>query len=208
MSSDYKAALHRYLADARQAMLWKLEGFSEYDIRRPLTPHGTNLLGLVKHLSGREIGYFGLVFDRPFADPPAWLTTTDSKPDPIRDMWATADESRSDIVVLYGRACQHSDHTIEALSLDDRGQIPAWPEHRRSVTLHDVLVHMLAETTRHAGHADILRELIDNTTGVTPGGLQPPDANDPDFWPRTYERIDSAAREAAAHASWSTPTTR
>lgn len=200
MSSDFKAALHRYLADARQAMLWKLEGLSEYEIRRPLTPHGTNLLGLVKHLSGCEIGYFGLVFDRPFADPPTWLTIADSESDPIRDMWVTAGESRSDVVGLYRRACQHSDHTIEALNLDHRGQIPSWPEHRRSVTLHDVLVHMLAETTRHAGHADILRELIDNATGVTPGGQQPPDANDHEFWPRMCERIDSAARAADAHA--------
>jgi hypothetical protein len=106
---------------------------------------------------------------------------------------------------LYRRACLHSDHTIEALSLDDRGLISAWPEHRRSVTLHDVLVHMLAETTRHAGHADIVRELIDNATGLSSGGQRPPAADDPDFWPRIHDRIEYAAREADAHASRSTP---
>lgn len=63
---DFKADLHRCLREAREALVWKLDGLSEYDMRRPLTFHGTNLLGLVKHLSGCEIGYFGWVFDRSF----------------------------------------------------------------------------------------------------------------------------------------------
>ena len=63
---DPKATLVRYLQQARDAMLWKLDGLGEYDIRRPLTPTGTNLLGLVKHLAGVESGYFGATFGRPF----------------------------------------------------------------------------------------------------------------------------------------------
>jgi uncharacterized damage-inducible protein DinB len=57
--SDPKADLHRYLQDAREALLWKLAGLSEYDVRRPMVPTGTNLLGLVKHVASVELGYFG-----------------------------------------------------------------------------------------------------------------------------------------------------
>ena len=68
MSEVAKAELRRYLQDGRDAIVWKLEGLSEYDRRRPLTPTGTNLLGLVKHLAGVEAEYFGVVFNRPFGE--------------------------------------------------------------------------------------------------------------------------------------------
>ena len=61
-----KEYLHSDLSDVRETMLWKLEGLSEYDVRRPLTYTGTNLLGLIKHLSISEAWYFGDVFGRPF----------------------------------------------------------------------------------------------------------------------------------------------
>ena len=57
-----KAELSRYLQAAREALVWKLEGLSEYDVRRPMVPTGTNLLGLVKHLANVEAGYFGATF--------------------------------------------------------------------------------------------------------------------------------------------------
>ena len=63
-NSDIKKQLHVYLRGAREALVWKLEGLSEYDMRRPLTPTGTNLLGLVKHSTATHLGYFGLVFCR------------------------------------------------------------------------------------------------------------------------------------------------
>ena len=66
MSEQHKADLRRYLQEGREAMVWKLGGLSEYDVRRPWTPTGTNLLGLVKHLAGVEAEYFGVVFNRPF----------------------------------------------------------------------------------------------------------------------------------------------
>src|ERR1051325_8391707 len=107
-----KADLHRYLRMAREAMLWKLEGLSEYDVRRPLTPTGTNLLGLVKYVSGCEIGYFADTFGTPFVDSPPSLR---DDAEPNADMWAEVDESREDVVGLYRRACEHSDATIEEL---------------------------------------------------------------------------------------------
>ena len=63
-SLDVKAELHSYLRGARETLVWKLDGLSEYDIRRPLTPTGTNLLGLVKHSTFSHVGYFGDVFGR------------------------------------------------------------------------------------------------------------------------------------------------
>jgi Protein of unknown function (DUF664) len=74
-AADEKAQLHLYLRRGREALLWKLDGLSEYDIRRPFTPTGTNLLGLVKHVASGELGYFGDVFGRPFGEKVPWLPT-------------------------------------------------------------------------------------------------------------------------------------
>ena len=70
--SDPKDHLRHYLQIARDALLWKLDGLSEYDVRRPLTPTGTNLLGLVKHVASVEFGYFGDIFGRPSEEPLPW----------------------------------------------------------------------------------------------------------------------------------------
>jgi uncharacterized damage-inducible protein DinB len=165
-TADPKADLHRYLQVAREVLVWKLDGLSEYDVRRPLTPTGTNLLGLVKHVASVELGYFGDTFGRPSGEPLPWF---EEGAEPNADMWATADEPRGQIVGLYHRAWAHSDATIGALALDAAGRVPWWPEERREVTLHQILVHMLAETHRHAGHADVVRELIDGAAGLRDG---------------------------------------
>lgn len=190
--SEPKSDLHRYLRTAREALLWKLDGLSEYDIRRPLTPTGTNLLGLVKHVAGCELGYFGDTFGRPFGPPLPWLR---DDAESNADMWATADESREEIVGLYHRVCAHSDTTIEALALDAIGQVPHWPDDRREVTLHRILVHMIAETHRHAGHADIVRELIDGVAGLRKDNDNMP-PGDRVWWEGYRLRLERAAREA------------
>lgn len=192
MTDDPKADLHRYLQWARDALLWKLDGLSEYDIRRPLTPTGTNLLGLVKHVAGCEIGYFGQTFGRPFGERFSWLS---EDAEPNADMWATADESRDDIVGLYRRVWAHSDATIDGLALDAAGSVPHWREGRREVTLHRILTHMIAETHRHAGHADILRELIDGATGMREDvdNMAP---GDQAWWESYRQRLERTAREA------------
>ncbi|KUL27579.1 DinB family protein [Actinoplanes awajinensis] len=161
---DPKADLHRYLRSAREALLWKLDGLSEYDLRRPLTPTGTNLLGLVKHVALVEAGYFGATFGRPLDD---MLPGLDDDAEPDTDMWAAADESPDLIVAFYRRVWAHSDTTIETLELDAPGAVPWWPDNS-GVTLHRILVHMIAETNRHAGHADITRESVDGAVGMRP----------------------------------------
>ena len=195
---ELKADLQRYLQVARDAVVWKLDGLSEYDMRRPLTPTATNLLGLVKHLASVELGYFGLVFDRPFDGHVAWYRPDlpyDAL-DPNVDMWATADESRDHIVDVYTRACAHSDATVQALSLDTTGTVPWWPAERRNPTLHRVLVHVISETHRHAGHADIVRELVDGATGLRKDASNLP-RGDQAWWERYRGQVERAARAAS-----------
>lgn len=155
--------LGRYLQRGRDALLWKLQDLSGYDVRRPLTVTGTNLLGLVKHVASMEFGYFGETFGRPSGEPLPWL---DKDAEPNADLWVPADQSREDVLALYHRAWMHSDATIAALPLDAVGHVPWWPDERSEVTLEHILAHLIAETNRHAGHADIVRELIDGAAGL------------------------------------------
>ena len=189
---DEKGALLEYLRRCRVALLAKLDGLGEYDVRRPMTPTGTNLLGLVKHVASMELGYFGDTFGRPSPVALPWL---DDDAEPNADMWATAAESREQIVELYHRSWTHSDETIEQLPLDALGAVPWWPAEHREVPLHRVLVHMATETHRHAGHADIVRELIDGAAGLRKGNTNLPDADE--AWFADYrQRLEAAARSA------------
>ena len=190
-----KADLHRYLQVGRDALVWKLEGLSEYEIRRPMTPTGTNLLGLVKHTASMELGYFGDVFGRPSGVPLPWLA---DDAEVNADMWATAEESREEIVELFRVAAAHADATIEALDLGAPGYVPWWRPEGRDVTLHRILVHMCAEMARHAGHADIIRELIDGAAGDNDGNLAELST---EKWQAYRLRLEQAAIEAAARPS-------
>lgn len=161
--TDLKLELLDKLRASRAVMLDKLDGLSEYDRRRPMTPSGTNLLGLVKHLAGVEYVYFGESFDRPPPERLPWVE--DGSIWDGADMWATSDESSEYIVGLYQRACAHGDRTIMELPLDAPGSVGHWPEERRATTLGVLLIRMVDETAHHAGHADIVRELIDGRGG-------------------------------------------
>jgi len=107
MASEPKEDLQRYWQAAREAMLCKLGGLSDYVFRGPMTPTGTDLLGLVIHVASVELGYFGATFGRPSAEPMPWF----DDPEPNADMWATPEESRDDIVSRYTRAWAHNDAT-------------------------------------------------------------------------------------------------
>ncbi|MGW0283862.1 DinB family protein [Streptomyces sp. NPDC003236] len=185
-----KDSLHGRLRRDRRALLWKLDGLSEYDARRPLTATGTNLLGLVKHVATVEARYFGEVFDRPSPEPlPRWQDHDGS------DQWATEDESRDQIIGFYQRTWEHSDATINELPLDAPGHVPWWPEPHPNTNLFAVLVHVLGESIRHAGHADILREGLDGRTGVR---AEHEKKIDEEARAAHCARIEQAARSAAA----------
>ncbi|MFD6585470.1 DinB family protein [Streptomyces anulatus] len=156
-----KDNLHSRLRRDRDALLWKLDGLSEYDARRPLTATGTNLLGLVKHVATVEARYFGEVFDRPSPEPlPRWQDFDGS------DQWAAEGETRDQIVGFYRRTWEHADATIDELALDAPGHVPWWSGPHPNTNLFAVMTHVLSETVRHAGHADILREGLDGRTGL------------------------------------------
>jgi uncharacterized damage-inducible protein DinB len=192
--ADEKQTLQRYLQDVREVLLWKLEGLSDYDIRRPMTPSGTNLLGLVKHCAGLECRYFGEAVGRPF---PGWHDLDwheDDEAELSGHMYATAAESREQVTDFCRRVWTHSDATIQELPLDARGTVPWWPEEVRHPTLHHLLVHMIEETARHAGHSDIIREAIDGAVGLVEGASNMPSEADTAAWKQHYDKLESIAR--------------
>jgi uncharacterized damage-inducible protein DinB len=186
---DPRTVLKRYLQIQRDALVWKLDGLSEYDMRRPMTPTGTNLLGLVKHLATMELGYFGDCFGRPFPDPPEWFERLEDEPNV--ELWATPDESSRGIVDLYRAAWAHSDATIDSLELEAEGRVPWWGD-RADVTLQQILVHVIAETARHAGHADVVREDIDGAAGLRADNSNLPE-EDAAWWQEYRDRVEEAA---------------
>jgi uncharacterized damage-inducible protein DinB len=188
--SGLKAELHQGLQAARQELLSRLEGLGEYDLRRPMTPTGTNLLGLVKHLAGLEYIYLGASFGRPA---PETLRPWDES-DPNAEMWARPDESSESIISLYARACAHADLTIAELELDAPGSVAHWDQDERQTTLGALVILMVWETAQHAGHADIIRELIDGTAGADHDQI----LTDPG-WQAYVAQIQAAANTFKAH---------
>lgn len=191
-----KQTLHRYLRKERDALLAKLDGLDEYAIRRPLTPTGTNLLGLAKHVASVQLGYFSETFGRPSGRPLPW---EGEGAEPDADMWATAGETREEIVEFYRFSCAHADATIDGLPLDAPGSVAWWPPEHRQVTLHQILVHVIAETARHAGHADILSEELGGGLGNGPADPNVP-GRSADEWAAYRARIEAAAVAASAAA--------
>ena len=150
-----KESLRVALDRHRDAILWKLEGLSDDDLRRPMTPSGTNLLGLVKHLGAVEYGWFCDTFGRE-TEP---LPLDDDDPD--ADLRVEPEETTADLLAFYGRARAAADRVIDEVGEEETGM--AW--FGEPVTMRWVLIHMVEETARHAGHVDILRELIDGAAG-------------------------------------------
>ena len=169
----------------RQSILDKVAGLPEYDLRRPLTITGTNLLGLIKHLTVSEAVYLGDIFGRPFPEPHPRFDDPGYR---NRDsLWVSRDESSAGIVDAYRRVWRHADATIAALPIDAAGFVPWWP--RREVKLFNVMVHVLTESNRHAGHADILREQLDEINLATSAQA--------DEWEKHRTRIEEAAHQAS-----------
>ena len=141
-----------FLSFGRSCVLKKVEGLDEEQLRRRLLVSDTTLLGLVQHLTDAERYWFGhtLAGDPRYADVDF-------------DMVVAPDRSADQVIAGYRTAIIESDALIRAANgLDARTAQPVNDEPR---TLRWVLAHMTSETVRHAGHADILRELIDGVTG-------------------------------------------
>ena len=194
MSSTLSDDLRGYLQESREAVVGSLDGLSEYDVRRPLVPSGTNLLGLVKHLTGIELGYLGACVGRPSPVTLPW--EDDGSVWESADMWATADQSREYLLGLYRRAWRHSDESLDSIPLDAPASVAWWSEGQRATTFGHLVTQVLAETAQHAGHCDIVRELIDGRAGRDSSGI-----GDEQWWESYVARVQAAAdahREDAA----------
>lgn len=191
--TDPQPELIESLAKLNDAVLSKLEGLGEYDLRRPMTPTGTNLLGVVKHLASVQAEYFGDVFGRPWPDPMPWFSDDAEIND---DLFATAEESSEWVLDFYRRSWLHANETFAVTALGDTGTVPWWPEDRRHPMLRTILVHMTVETARHAGHIDIVRELIDGAAGRFAGDASVPSDDELD-WAVYVAKIEAAARQAS-----------
>ena len=155
LTGDEKTSLHVALQRHRDVVLWKIEGLDDDQLRRQMTPSGTSLLGIVKHLAAVEYGWFCSTFGREMEPMPF------DEEAPEADLRIAPGETTTDIVDFYNRACSAADVVIGEVGLEELGD--AW--FGEQVSMRWVLIHMVEETARHAGHMDILRELTDGATG-------------------------------------------
>ncbi|MGB7962294.1 MAG: DUF664 domain-containing protein [Propionicimonas sp.] len=188
-----KEIILRRLRSLRSDLLSKLDGLDEYAVRRPMTPTGTNLLGLVKHLASVELGYVTEVFG---FDPGRDLPWFAEGAEPDSDLWVPATESRDSVLELHRHAAAMTERTIHELPLAAGGDVPWWPDDLRRVSLHEICLHLLIETARHAGHADIIREAIDGAAGMGADDANLTQRTTTE-WASHCARIEAAARQAA-----------
>jgi uncharacterized damage-inducible protein DinB len=193
---DQKAVLRRYLQAARDALVWKLDGLSERDARLPRTPTGNNLLGILKHCLNVEVGYFGPTFGREFPTPHELVAEEALEQDAQADWYATADETKDELIDLARRVWVFADTTIDELSLDAPGRVPWWPAERQEVTLQQIMVHVTYDVARHAGQADIMREQHDAAIGCQPASTMIPDGYD---WPAYVAKLNALADHFGEH---------
>jgi uncharacterized damage-inducible protein DinB len=152
---DEKTSLHVSLDRHRDVVTWKVSGLDDEQLRRPMTPTGTNLLGLVQHLAAVEYGWFCEPFGYDVEPLPFGVD------DEAAEFRVAPELSAAEVLAFYDRARTAADAVIDATDLDVLGA--AW--FGDQVSMRWVLIHMIEETARHAGHMDVVRELIDGTTG-------------------------------------------
>lgn len=187
---DPKTALHHYLQATREDLMWKLDGLSEREARLPRTATGNNLLGILKHCLNVEAGYFGPTFGREFPTPEELVPMRAYEQDPQADWYTGEDETKDELIDLYRRVRVFADQTIDQLPLDAPGWVPWWRQDGPGVTLHRIIVHVICDLARHAGHADIMREQHDGAIG-----WQRENTNIPDdyAWPAYVAKLTKLA---------------
>ena len=153
-------ALQSYLGEMRHVLVRKVEGLSEQDARRASTVSSLSLLAILKHCAVWERRWFQVVFAGR-ADPDGWPAVR-GEPD---GTFALGDEDTVDSVLADYRAQAAASRDILAA-----GDLEARFARSELVdeNLRWVAMHMIQETARHAGHADIIREAIDGSRGHRP----------------------------------------
>ncbi|MFD1858617.1 DinB family protein [Aeromicrobium camelliae] len=188
----WRSILVHYLERAHRSVLGAVEGVGEYDLRRPLTPTGTNLLGVLKHLATVEHGYLVQLPGRT-SDVDALITWNDDASMAANaEMWVERSMSSGEVIALFTSVGTASRATLEELPLDTPVTVPWWRAESRDTTLGLLAVHVIAETAQHAGHLEILREQLDGRT-ATPDD----EARDEDWWNGYVAKIASEAEHFA-----------
>lgn len=132
----------------------KIAGLSDVQLRQALVPSGTTLLGIIKHQAYVHRWWFRYVF----AGEEVMFPWSESDPD--ADWRIEPDDTTEQILALYQEEVGLSRTIIAAASFDDPAR-----NSERGFTLRRIMLHMIQEIARHAGHIDILAELIDGRTG-------------------------------------------
>ena len=189
-ANDIKNLLHDHLRKTREDLIWKLDGLSEREARLPRTATGNNLLGIVKHCLNIEAGYFGPTFGREFPAPHLLVPSEAYDEDPQSDWYASADETKDGLIDLYRRVASFADETIDELPHDAIGKVPWWPPTAGEVTLARIIIHVSFDVARHAGHADVLREMHDGATGWHPENGNVSEGYD---WPACVAKLNELA---------------
>jgi uncharacterized damage-inducible protein DinB len=156
-AGDEKAMLAAFLDRYRETILWKLEGLTKEQASARLVPSVTTLLGIVKHLAYVERGWFPIYFG---GEPPHYPWAED-EPDQDIDFRVEPADTVESVSALYQQEIARSRDIVASASLDDLSK----QQDRGPRSLRWIMVHMIEETARHAGHADILRELTDGAIG-------------------------------------------
>ncbi|MGO4297442.1 DinB family protein [Glutamicibacter sp. MCAF14] len=186
---DSLALLREYLNDAREAVLWKCEGLDDAQARTPMSSTGTHVMGLLLHLAVNEAGYFIACLGRKIQDP-VIRSIIDSE-DEQADFLPPPGMSLDDAISLYKETIAAADGVLDELELDSPAVVPWWNKHRHT-TVQRLLVHMIAESHRHAGHLDIVREQLDGFIGLRPSAPNLPELT-PGQWEQQRLKLKSLA---------------
>jgi hypothetical protein len=146
-----RASLNRH----RDAVVWKLQGLDDTELRRAMLPSGNTLLGLVKHLATWEYIWICRTFGHPTEQLPI------DEGDDYADVRIDPGDSTAGILAFYSRSRAAADQVIGGVDLDKAGTTMFGD----TVSLRWAVIHILEDTARHAGHIDIMRELIDGMVG-------------------------------------------
>jgi uncharacterized damage-inducible protein DinB len=183
------AQLREYLNDAREAILWKCEGLSDAQARTPLTPTGTHVMGLLLHLAVTESEYFIACLGHEIEN--LVIRGIVEAEDAQAGFLPPPDMTLVDAVDIYREATVAADAVLDELELDSPAVVPWWIKHRKT-TVERLLLHMIAESHRHAGHLDIVREQLDGFIGLRPSAPNIADFT-PDQWEEQHLRMKELA---------------
>ncbi|MEU1733441.1 DinB family protein [Streptosporangium sp. NPDC020145] len=161
LTADEKTTLHAFLRYLRESVIAKSAGVDDEQAARELLPSGKSLLALLKHLTVMELGWV------------SWAYAGVDLPSELCDQEVRPGETAEEVIAAYRAAAARSDAVIDGCaSLDAPGVRTLRPTAPATPTMRWVLAHLIEDTARHTGHADVLREQIDGLAGNWKGNTR------------------------------------